>query len=84
LISELHVLPHAWISTARILSIPGHLYLFSFTVTISTLKELGSATNGSAYALLPAMYIQKLTNVTICSKHCRNMPADHPSHPLLS
>jgi hypothetical protein len=42
------VLPHAWINSAAVRSIPGDLYIYDFSIVISISKELGSGTNGSA------------------------------------
>jgi hypothetical protein len=47
-ISECNILPPAWISSARIWSLPGDLYHLRFSIVISASKELGTDTNGSA------------------------------------
>jgi hypothetical protein len=43
-ISEHNVLPPAWICSTRILSVPGDLCTFSYSIVISTSKELVSGT----------------------------------------
>jgi hypothetical protein len=46
-ISGRHVLPTAWITSARILWVPGDLYLISLSIAISTSKQLCTSTNAS-------------------------------------
>jgi len=46
--TQCKALPPAWTNSTRIWSVPGDFYLCSFRTAISTSKELGSGTNGSA------------------------------------
>jgi len=48
---EHNVSHSAWIISARIVSVPGGLYAYTFSVTILTLAELGSGTNGLAVCI---------------------------------
>jgi hypothetical protein len=82
----------AFISSAGIKSMPGNLYLFIFSITIYTSKELGSGIQvlkAQLYVFLPntinAMYIPTAdrSNSSLHSKYCRNLQADHNSHLLL-
>jgi hypothetical protein len=48
-IADSNILPPAWISSARILPLPGDLYFFNFAIAISTSIRLGPGTNDSAF-----------------------------------
>jgi hypothetical protein len=52
-ITEYDVLPPAYVNSARMLSLPGNLYLFRFLIVVPTLKEL-QALLAQLYAFLSA------------------------------
>ena len=75
-ISECTALPPVWISSGEIWSLPGNLYVFDFSVAVSTSKASGLVSSGSAiYISFCLMSLTPCNSITdsyssTSSKYC--------------
>jgi len=63
--SEHSSLAPSWINSDRIWSMHGNLYLFSFSITISTFKQVGSGTNGSGVCISIIINVTYIPSILI-------------------